>query len=505
MKLYDAIKEIVKLKGKDIITDSALLNYLNDYHAFEERPASKLVLRDLVNGGYSDKILKLGHQDSNWTIKLKSYEHDFVDSCGYKEELVLYVFQSLAYAIDLTDKKPGVGMDEVLDFHPFFDNEQLMQSDSTSTPEPKQTEDSVDDKDYIKIAQDFVDNGKLDTARSIAEKIVNSRPKDDENTIKATIMLGHIMRKKSHYKEALDYYNQALNAEANILKISAKDLQHRITNREVKDFEDIDIHYMFCLLGIGNTDKARWTDFVRSKAAKGNVVALLYCAQFEIDPQTHIDVFFTDYTKIQVGDSLYDDGSFAHEVSSLKKRIGYVFSLDTSDMEKEFGWYHGRIAAISDNYPYTVWGDNRDYIFPHTHYTSDDINHLEKINSNLFSELLIRDNYNDSNEIDYSISTLQFSSKNAFYESRHWKNAVPLKNASQWYLPNLIQAKLITRDFLPGSVTKIWTSSQSDKENAIACKLSYLTTYRNKTYIVSSSCFTEIKRKTHHVVPIFSF
>ena len=82
MKLYDAIKEIVKQKGKNIITDSTLSNYLNDYHAFEERPASKLVLRDIVNWGYSDKILKLSHSDSNWTIKLKSYEHDFVDSCG---------------------------------------------------------------------------------------------------------------------------------------------------------------------------------------------------------------------------------------------------------------------------------------------------------------------------------------------------------------------------------------------------------------------------------------
>lgn len=171
MKLYDAIKEIVKLKGKSIISESALLNYLKDYHAFDERPASKLVLRDVVNGGYSDKILNLCHSDSNWTTKLKSYEHDFVDSCGYKEELVLYVFQSLAYASGLTDKKPGEGMDEVLDFHPFFDDEQLKPSDSTSTPEPKQIEDSVDDKDYLKIAQDFIENGKLDTARSTAEKL----------------------------------------------------------------------------------------------------------------------------------------------------------------------------------------------------------------------------------------------------------------------------------------------------------------------------------------------
>lgn len=350
MKLYDAIKEIVKLKGKDIITDSALLNYLNDYHAFEERPASKLVLRDLVNGGYSDKILKLGHQDSNWTIKLKSYEHDFVDSCGYKEELVLYVFQSLAYAIDLTDKKPGVGMDEVLDFHPFFDNEQLMQSDSTSTPEPKQTADSVDDTDYLKIAQDFIENGKLDTARSIAEKIVNSSSKDDENTIKATIMLGHIMRKKSHYKEALNYYNQALNAEANLLNIGAKDLQHRITNREVKGFEDIDIHYMFCLLGIGHIDKKRWSEFVKSKASKGNYSALLYCAHLGIDPQEHINIFFTEYNELRIGDFLYEDGSFAHEQSKLKVPIGVVFSLETSDIEKHKGWEHGRIGLHQKGY-----------------------------------------------------------------------------------------------------------------------------------------------------------
>ena len=468
MKLYDAIKEIVKLKGKSIISESALLNYLNDYHAFDERPASKLVLRDVVNGGYSDKILNLCHSDSNWTIKLKSYEHDFVDSCGYKEELVLYVFQSLAYASGLTDKKPGEGMDEVLDFHPFFDDEQLKPSDSTSTPEPKQTEDSVDDKDYLKIAQDFVDNGKLDTARSIAEKIVNSRPKDDENTIKATIMLGHIMRKKSHYKEALDYYNQALNAEANILKISAKDLQHRITNREVKDFEDIDIHYMFCLLGIGHIKKDRWIEFVRGKAAKGNVTALLYCALDGINPQTHVDVFFDDFKNLKEGDYLFADGSFAHEWSELKELIGRVFSLSSSDIEKQYGWTHGRILGspiiIQKNhlgieqkvYPSANWGEAKDLPFPHTHYTSDDIKHFDKINSNLFSELLIKDQYTVS--------------ESAFNIARNWNKTIPIKNASKWYLPNWSQCGLISRfyhNLYDGS--SIWTSSQGDKENAVLC------------------------------------
>ena len=487
MKLYDAITEIIKLKGKNIITDSALLNYLNDYHAFEERPASKLVLRDVVNGGYSDKILKLGHQDSNWTIKLKSYEHDFVDSCGYKEELVLYVFQSLAYAIDLTDKKPGVGMDEVLDFHPFFDNEQLMPSDSTSTPEPKQEADSVDDTDYLKIAQDFIENGKLDTARSIAEKIINGSTKEDENTIKATLMLGHIMRKKDKYKEALDYYNQALNAEANILKIDAKDLQHRITNREVKDFEDIDIHYMFCLLGIGHIKNDRWTEFVREKAAKGNFVALTYCVQYGIDPQSHIDIFFTDLSKVKLGDYLYEDGSFAHEESELKNVIGKVFSLTTSNIEKQFGWFHGRIFATNGEfskdsyYPNTIWGPQKDLPFPHTHYTSDDLKHLNEINSDLFSELLITDLYDVP--------------ETAFYDVRHWKEKIPLPNASKWYLPNVIQAQLLDYHALSLHDTyyDIWTSSQGDECNGIRYDPKFRFT------------LLDYKSEKHYAIPIFSF
>lgn len=484
MKLYDAIKEIVKLKGKDIITDSALLNYLNDYHAFEERPASKLVLRDIINGGYSNKILLLNNAESSWTIKLKSYEHDFVDSCGYKEELVLFVFQSVVYAINLTDKKPGEGMGEVLDFHPFFDDE--VEKPSTSLPTPQKKTDSVDDMDYLRIAQDFVDNGKLDTARSIAEKIVNGSPKDDENTIKAILMLGHIMRKKDKYKEALDYYNQALNAEANLLKLSAKDLQNRITNREVKDFEDIDIHYMFCLWGIEHIDTDRWMNFVRPKAAKGNVTALIYCAQYGIDPQNHIDIFFTDFSKIQVGDVIYTDGTFAHEESNIKDSLGVVFSLGTSEIEKRKGWTHGNIMAKvkpGGTYPKEKWGPSIDLPFPHTHYTQDDLNHLYEINSRLNSELLITDLYSKGGT--------------AFYRAKHWREHIPLKNTSGWYLPNLNQAQNMAYTFKdPKGIDNIefWTSSQVNEEEAL-----YFATY---PYAHLDTCE---KKFNLSVIPVFSF
>lgn len=488
MKLYEAIKEIKNLKGANIIADSSLLNYLNDYHAFDERPAAKLVLRDIINGGYSEKILQLIKENTSREIKLKSFEHDFVDSCGYKEELVLYVFRSLAYGIGLTDRKPGEGMDEVLDFHPFFD-EPLAEKEQQKpkSVQPKKKSDSVDEKDYLKIAEDFIQNGKLDTARSIAERIANSSATCNPNTIKATLMLGHIMRKKGQYKEALDYYNQALNDEANYLHIEAKELQRRISAKKVKDFIDVDLHYMYCLLGIGHIDKVRWSTFIKDKAAKGNVTAMLYCAQFGIDPQNHIDVFFSEYSKLQYGDYLFEDGTFSHEDSEEKRLIGRVFSLDTSDVEKKMGWTHGRIFAYFNwqqekkQYPAVPWGESKDLPFPHTHYTSDDLNHLDKINSQLFSELLIQDQYSLKG--------------NAFYAARNWPENIPLTNTSQWYLPNWIQAK----DIAELSKLSMWTSSQMDKESAIFLSISYIKRY---SYVNLSK---EKKDSSFSVVPIFSF
>lgn len=491
MKLYNAIKEIAKLKGKKIISDSALLNYLNDYHAFEERPASKLVLRDIINGGYADKILQLSNLGNNWTIKLKSFEHDFVDSCGYKEELVLYVFHSLAYAINLTVLKPGKGMDEIIDFHPFFEHEDHKLPTST----PKQKTESIDDKDYLKIAQDFVDNDKLDTARSIVEKIVNGSSKDNANTIKAAIMLGHIQRKKGLYKDALDYYSQALRAQSGILNIEVKELQQRIANREIKYFENIDIYYMFCSFRSGQMEEEKWIDFIRTKAAKGNVVAIVYCAKHNIDPQRHIDIFFDDWSKVQRGDYLYEDGSFAHEKSKTKTIMGKVISKSTSDIERSKGWSHGRIMAYSDSnygecgYPKAKWGAKEDFPFPHTHYSSDDLSHLYDICPQLFSELLIDNMYNDRT--------------NAFSVAKSWGVPIPLSNTSGWYLPNIFQLRQCS-PYLFGSDLEFyfWSSTQMDKNNAIPVEF-----YTDEDFDLHMFplIYPEDKNQEYHIIPIFSF
>lgn len=61
-------------------------------------------------------------------------------------------------------------------------------------------------------------------------------------------------------------------------------------------------------------------------------------------PQT----FYKDYNKIKIGDYFYADGTFSHEISTMKRVVGIVFSLTTSEEEKRYGWTHGQIIAIEN-------------------------------------------------------------------------------------------------------------------------------------------------------------
>ena len=51
MELHKAIKEIVASKGADMICNPQIINYLLDYQAFKEKPATKLILRAIIDSG----------------------------------------------------------------------------------------------------------------------------------------------------------------------------------------------------------------------------------------------------------------------------------------------------------------------------------------------------------------------------------------------------------------------------------------------------------------------
>ena len=108
MELHKAIKEIVASKGADMICNIQIINYLLDYQAFKEKPATKLILRDVINSGFTNLICNLDTKAPDWQTKYLRYQHDFIEVFGYKEDLAIYVFEAIAY---------GLGMNVVHSHH----------------------------------------------------------------------------------------------------------------------------------------------------------------------------------------------------------------------------------------------------------------------------------------------------------------------------------------------------------------------------------------------------
>ena len=80
MELHKAIKEIVVSQGAGMITNIQVINFLMDYQAFKEKPATKLILRAIIDSGYAENILALTSNPSGWEPKFKQYQHEFIDS-----------------------------------------------------------------------------------------------------------------------------------------------------------------------------------------------------------------------------------------------------------------------------------------------------------------------------------------------------------------------------------------------------------------------------------------
>ncbi len=62
--LYDAIKKAIQLFGHEILTERKIVNILSDYGAFATLSTTKTVLKNMVEGGYCQKICDLGKKRS---------------------------------------------------------------------------------------------------------------------------------------------------------------------------------------------------------------------------------------------------------------------------------------------------------------------------------------------------------------------------------------------------------------------------------------------------------
>ena len=103
MKLYDAAKMVIGTLGADAIEKRLFVNALNDFQAFVEVPAARHVIREMIAEDYCRKLYAIAAANENWQDKMPNYLAGFIQSHAYKEDLVVYVFMSLAYGLGWVD------------------------------------------------------------------------------------------------------------------------------------------------------------------------------------------------------------------------------------------------------------------------------------------------------------------------------------------------------------------------------------------------------------------
>ena len=91
MTFQDAIISVINDFGKDILSNASLQNFLNDYNAFDESKAFRVILKNLISEGYLDQMLLI----KNWDSSSSQLCARFVDNTGFQIEKAEYVLNSI--------------------------------------------------------------------------------------------------------------------------------------------------------------------------------------------------------------------------------------------------------------------------------------------------------------------------------------------------------------------------------------------------------------------------
>lgn len=95
MSLHEALRYIVETEGSDILNDTRLVNILDDFHAYDELPSAKYILRALIGDSYVRKFINIGawnNEALNFTSKLSS-------STGFNPEQITELFHAIAFGL----------------------------------------------------------------------------------------------------------------------------------------------------------------------------------------------------------------------------------------------------------------------------------------------------------------------------------------------------------------------------------------------------------------------
>lgn len=99
MNLTKALKTLIEVKGIDILKSPLSLNILSDYQAFADVPASKNVLKNIIEEGYLEKIAFFYNNKLPIGDAPNGYVSELYNKLGFRLDTSVYVINSILLAL----------------------------------------------------------------------------------------------------------------------------------------------------------------------------------------------------------------------------------------------------------------------------------------------------------------------------------------------------------------------------------------------------------------------
>ena len=101
-QLHIGIKDIIQMNGVETIRTVLLANILADYSAYDEYPATKVILKDVLTNGFGQRIFDAFKKSGNSSLaEIEKIKQDYSKATKFKKDVVNYVFDSICYGLGL--------------------------------------------------------------------------------------------------------------------------------------------------------------------------------------------------------------------------------------------------------------------------------------------------------------------------------------------------------------------------------------------------------------------
>lgn len=135
MALKDALTTLIDVKGLSILKSKQSLNILSDYRAFEEHPASKNILKIIIEEGYLEKITFIHENGLPIAASALQYVSELYNKFGFRRDISVYVINAIFEALGYESPIPS--------------ESGIVETEATAFPTPKESFIPTDDGTHL--------------------------------------------------------------------------------------------------------------------------------------------------------------------------------------------------------------------------------------------------------------------------------------------------------------------------------------------------------------------